>query len=414
MRPSPVRTRARKSSVAGRPVPKSRKSMSAPPDTSLSSPTKDRGKQRERFSSVKPPESNFEPDLPPAALQRRQLSVVRDTQEEEEPASPVAPEEIVPPQAVDDVTSDPDEGVHVEEEEQLDENVHAVAQRIAEGPVAKPEAEEVTDDRSRPIWRLVLMALFIFTSLGAVFNLKQESSQIGFCNTGTNTNAILEAMRSRRAAVESCNRENRTTLYGGSEANHTVSPHSPLPIATPISADAHDSDVTPEPCPPPPLLPYAPNECTPCPKHAICTPSSITCDTGFILRPHPLLAFLRVPAERVDSTTGILQKYERTSPALSDTNISRLIYSTISSVLDGLPYLGSVAVPPYCAEDPHRKRNIGALGKGIIRFLAVERGRRLCAGVNVGLPEGDQAVEAQRWGVELEKLKEHAKERTSV
>ena len=58
--------------------------MSAPPDTSSPSPTKDKGKQRERLSSVKPPASKFEPDLPPAAFHRRQLSVVRDLQEEED------------------------------------------------------------------------------------------------------------------------------------------------------------------------------------------------------------------------------------------------------------------------------------------------------------------------------------------
>ena len=52
--------------------------------------------------------------------------------------------------------------------------------------------------------------------------------------------------------------------------------------------------------------------------------------------------------------------------------------------------------------------------KAIESILANERGRRICEGLNVGLPEGNEASEAQRWGLDVEKLREHIKEKTPV
>jgi len=92
-----------------------------------------------------------------------------------------------------------------------------------------------------------------------------------------------------------------------------------------------------------------------------------------------------------------------------------LICKTTSVVLDGLPGLGSIALPPRCLEDPTRKRNIGALGKAIEVLLGQERGVRLCAGgkilSRIMKPEGG---EAKKWGVELRQLRETMRKKTSV
>ncbi|KAI0748041.1 Man1-Src1p-C-terminal domain-containing protein [Daedaleopsis nitida] len=414
MRPSPVRTRTRKSSASGRPAPKARKSMSAPPQVSSPSPTKDKGKARERSSSIRPPESAFEPELP---LLGRQLSVVPDAKEEDDESFPL--HEHSPPLAslantmaeagVLVSTEGEDEDVdELNGEQQSDENVHAVAQRIADGgQLAKRQA---SSSSSGSHWLLHLFfSGLLFSTFGFVYQYKQESAQIGFCNAGQNTNGILEGLRAHRVAVESCNRENRTTLYV-TDADSTVSVAPPVPTATPSQAHAHPGVAAAEPCPLPPLVPYVqPDECTPCPKHATCSPSSINCENGYILRPHPLLAAFHVPAVQKE---GGLHAFERPSGVLANGDFTRTLYGAISYAFDGLPYVGPVAVPPRCVEDPRRKRHIGALGKAIESLLANERGRRLCEGVGVGLPQGDEATEAQRWGIEVEKLREHIKEKT--
>ena len=88
----------------------------------------------------------------------------------------------------------------------------------------------------------------------------------------------------------------------------------------------------------------------------------------------------------------------------------------MSTVFDGLPGFGSVALPPRCVEDPKRKRNIGALGKAIESLLGQERGHRLCAGgkliddVVMDIDGGD----ARKWGVELERLRDVMKKKTPV
>ncbi|KAI0646974.1 Man1-Src1p-C-terminal domain-containing protein [Trametes meyenii] len=432
IRPSPTRTRARKP-VSARPAPKSRKSMSAPPQMSSPSPSKDKGKERERFPSVKPPESKFEPDLPPEVLNQNhasprkslvrdrfpqpQLSVVLDKEEEEEepPFNPEPSKSL--PEATFDIPTQPDE----EEEEaeapgSEEENVRAVSQRIADGGhLVKPDLEE----DARPHWFLRFFLVVIMASAAPLlYQYKGESSQIGFCDAGSSTNHVLEDLRVYRAAIESCNRENRTTLWPSPDADGTTSVLSPVPTAS-VSSGADDpqlsddSTTTVELCPAPPLIPYAPpNECTQCPKHATCTPTSVTCENGYILRPHPLLAAFPVPITHKEAHTN-LQTYERPSNLSAESDALQLVYGALSTVFDGLPYLGSVAFPPRCVEDPRRKRHIGVLGKAIESILAHERGRRVCEGVGVGLPEGDEATEAQRWGIEVEKLRDHIKEKTA-
>ena len=146
-----------------------------------------------------------------------------------------------------------------------------------------------------------------------------------------------------------------------------------------------------------------PQRCTPCPDHATCTQYGVTCDTGFILRSHPLLGFLpTVPSSKNVS-------WDLSSP-------SQLICKTTSVVLDGLPGLGSIALPPRCLEDPTRKRNIGALGKAIEVLLGQERGMRLCAGGKIlsKIVRPEEGGEAKKWGVELRQLRETMRKKTSV
>ncbi|CDO68353.1 hypothetical protein BN946_scf184799.g80 [Trametes cinnabarina] len=437
IRPSPTRTRARRSSAAPRPAVKSRKSMSAPPQISSPSPPKSKEKGTARFPSIKPPESSFEPQLPPEVVKRSeeterkspfrnrvlkpQLSVVPDAEEDDivsaDQSDHVAELQQVPIDAefnlpthseIDQVDRQRSEGF------EEDDDALAVAQRIAEG--GRIVKHDVQAEEHRPHWfRRFLVSTLLLTTMPFLVHYKQESSHIGFCDAGTSTNRVLEDLRVHRAAIESCNRENRTTLWPLPGPDSTSSVLQPVP--TPSSADiADDLQYAKQPesavdaCPAPPLVPFIqPDECTPCPKHATCTPSSVTCDNGFILRPHPLLAMFPVPVTQ----KGSLQRFEHPTNFATDADLPHIIYAGISYAMDGLPYIGPVAFPPRCVEDPRRKRHIGVLGKAIESILANERGRRLCEGVGVGLPEGDEAMEAQRWGIELEKLREHIKEKTA-
>ncbi|KAG5654525.1 hypothetical protein H0H81_001166 [Sphagnurus paluster] len=107
-----------------------------------------------------------------------------------------------------------------------------------------------------------------------------------------------------------------------------------------------------------------------------------------------------------------------TSPRKTTLSLSsspaELAWKILTELLDGLPGLGSVALPSRCIEDPRRKRNIGVLGKAIESLLGQERGRRICTGGKV-LEESIKDVdggEANRWGLELESLRELMKKKT--
>ncbi|KAH9946183.1 Man1-Src1p-C-terminal domain-containing protein [Epithele typhae] len=379
LRPSPVRPRARKSSASGRPAPKSRKSMSAPPDSLSSTMEKEGGKPRTRRSSVRPPESLFEPVLPAAITAPRQPSIVRDLPDERE-ESPFIHESPRSDVKYEDGHQDdayPDDEMHgepqeeVEEDEELDtpeaENVKAVARRIADGgPVVKAgTAQEV----SRSGWKMGAMAfssiaIFVVNllALTATWEYKGESARIGFCDAAPTPTPSSRSLSSKLA--------------------------------------------------PPSLLP-PPDECIPCPAHGTCAPSSITCEPGYILHPHPLLGFLRVPTVLQETPQGALHKYERLIPSFTKEQLPNLPYAILSYIFDGMPYVGSVAFPPHCTEDPRRLRHIGVLGKSLNSLLAYERGRRVCEGVGIGKTPGDDATEARLWGFELERLKDDIKQKTA-
>ncbi len=429
--------------------------MSVPPQFAPPSPTKEEPTKipRRRAPSVKPPESEFEPVLPPEAMREtkatsskpkrgqlvaevviesevaqpsarvkdeevylerqaeedrptdigtewREQSVAEDLQYPDEEKSPASDLEELP-EAVSDIAED--------------EQTVAISQRISEGGKLIRHTEEAS--ASTPLILRLLLILLAMGSLHTLYDYKTESALIGFCETGTKTNNVLEGLRSRRAVVEACNRENRTLLYAPAETDSTDSVHSPLAIQTaiPDGEVAEGTEIVlAESCPPLPLLPIPrPDSCIQCPAHATCTPSTMVCETGYLLRPHPLLSFLSLPhtstSKNVD--TYVLPTHD-TGP--SETGISQLVHTALALVLDGVPGLGSVALPPRCVEDPRRKRHIGALGKAVESMLAAERGRRLCAGVGQSERPGTEAQEAQKWGVEVDDLRESLRRKTSV
>lgn len=410
-----------------------------------------------RAPSVKPLESLFEPVLPPEVVRetpknvartpdayrdRRIIEIPDDVEEMTEPGSQSQEAKLEAPQFVfgdQHVTSDalPETEAEPEleqeeaedglEEQQLvedQEQVLAISKRIAEGgQVVRRDLEHEPEAPPMPLILRIILALLLLTGGSLLVNFKQESAPLGFCETGKSTNAVLEASRARWAAIESCNTANSSLLYPDGEPSTTGSVHSPVPTQTPVRVT--DDDTVPEgqlvkgePCPPLPILPVPhPTSCAKCPPHATCTPSTMTCETGFLIRPHPALIFLRLPNSPSPATSNAQQSYSL--PYLSDIpdanlSVSQLLYKYISLALDGIPGLGPVAFSPKCVEDPRRRRNIGVLGRAVESILAQERGRRLCAGEVSTKPFASEAEEVKKWGIQVDDLKESIKSKTAV
>ncbi|KAJ7772803.1 Man1-Src1p-C-terminal domain-containing protein [Mycena olivaceomarginata] len=206
--------------------------------------------------------------------------------------------------------------------------------------------EEAASSDPLGILMRVLAALLILAASGVVVNYMLESVTIGYCTAGRNTNPTLEAMRARRLAVEVCSAENPALLPDG----------------------------TPCPLPALPGLPR-PDSCTLCPVHATCSQFRVeACDTGHLLKQHPLLFFLPARAE------------------------SRA--------------LGSIGLLPRCIEDPERKLKIGALGRRVELELGAMRGRRTCAQRQPSPFSANKGGEARRWGVDIESLAGLMREKT--
>jgi hypothetical protein len=384
--------------------------MSAPPQVSPnSSPT-----QAEKYPDyvAKPPsQPTFEPRLPPGIVSRKVDAVASSSAK-----ATSAPSDHTEADELNIV--DGNTGVHIEhtatpaleasesqgelDEGQLedtdsidrisDEEQYAIAvsRRIAEGGrlTSRRKTDSISLEKPMSLQMRLFLAFVLLAASIIIFNYKRESVQIGFCDTGKKTNAFLEALKGRRNAVEACNRENRTHLY------------------VPPRSEARDNFVVSEEeelCPPPSPIPFPrPMNCTPCPNHATCNRDTVTCDNGYLLRPHPLLWFL----DPVPSRGSTVEFSSSLAP-------SEMIWIIVSEALDGLPGFGSVALPPRCVEDPKRKRNIGILGKHIEAILGQERGRRLCAGVPPEI-EDKGGGEARRWGFELGELWESLKQKVAV
>lgn len=300
----------------------------------------------------------------------------------------------------DKVAEEEAEGVEepVEESEEA-KQTNAVSRRIADTSTAVVKrAQEPTSGMGRK--SLSAMLLFIALSLLSLVPYKQESASIGFCNPGSDTNDVLEGLRIRRAAAAECAAENRTLLY-----ITPVPSASSSAVASDNSAVAQSQAINQPVCPPPALLPIpSPDACTPCPDHAQCAHKSIVCDSGYIIRPHPVLGFLPFP---MTNSLNSLQ------PHLQPIAPTRAILSGVSTVFDGLPGLGPVAFPPRCVVDPRRKKHIGVLGKAVEAVLGQERGKRLCAGDTIPVKD-ESGGEAKRWGLEVSALKEAMKKKTAV
>jgi Man1-Src1p-C-terminal domain len=389
----------------------SRKATSAPPEyLSSSSPSHEQeGATQEGpiGTAASPPRSKFAPSLSPEAVRENEniVSGVQRSPFKEFLTSPFKSfpllraaanegtieeadednvgeeilEEIAEEQAsagiaedAAELASETDEIDELDESEDAKEDVLALASPPADGAVVRPFLRSGTSPLLRVL--AVVVALLVYSIVGPY---KSQSAALGYCDTGSKTNDRLERLRTRNVAIEACNRENRTSLY--------------LP----------SPGVEDEPCPAPPLLPYFPDECIPCPEHATCTPDSVSCEHGYLLRPHPLLAFISLPS------SNTLSPHSQLSAS------ANAVLKSVAGTFDGMPGLGPVAFPPRCVEDPKRKRHIGVLGKAIEAVLGLERGKRLCAG-DVPLIQDIEGGEAKRWGMHLPALREAMKAKTAV
>ncbi|EGN92475.1 hypothetical protein SERLA73DRAFT_191149 [Serpula lacrymans var. lacrymans S7.3] len=380
VRPSHVKPKTPRKSVGGK---RTRHSMSAPPQIS---PPK--APKFEEYLQRSPPQSKFEPQLPPEVVRPAQKSPPSTrktsfTPIEHQP-SPSIQYEVKADNLDNDQTSveldDVDYNNSQEEEalefDDIDAQTIAISQRIAGGGAISSRASSPKESSSF-LLRFIIGIIILAVS-GTVVNYKMESAPIGYCDVGSNTNRALEDFKMYLEAVDSCNRNNRTLLYGQSD----------------VAGNVVEGKIL---CPPPSLIPLPhPSSCTPCPEYAKCTQHTVTCMTGYLLHPHPL--------------HSLLSPFSATAP-----DPVEALWKFISGVADGLPGLGPKAFPSRCLEDPKRKRNIGVLGKAIEALLGQERGRRLCAGEKVrpGTVEGEDRGEAIRWGLEVEALRENMKRRTA-
>ncbi|KIP09118.1 hypothetical protein PHLGIDRAFT_12180 [Phlebiopsis gigantea 11061_1 CR5-6] len=438
--PSPVKPRTRRSSALPH---RSKKSSSVPPQFAPPpSPTKDDASRiPRRRTSVKPPQSSFEPALPQDMFRdvRATATLARRTRDV---TSIVPLPEDEEPKAVTEVSA----GV-VEAETVVAEYDHRTpeagpsTEHIAVVETTTVDAEALSEDFIDEGQSLVssqgsmgqevvrrkvkasgfgLMRFFIFmfatATLASLYNYKTESAPIGFCETGKSTNTILESVKVRRAAIEECNRMNRTTLLAIPYADGTQAVMSPTPIPTPEVSDETQL-VLSEPCPPPPLLPIPrPESCAPCPDHASCTPATVTCEPGYLLSPHPLLPFFSVPGPSKPSGHNA-ETYQNPSlivgPTFENLSVTQLAYTGLSLLLDGFPGLGPVALPPRCVLDPRRKTHVGLLGKAMDKKLIQERGIRHCLGAR---PDQDKSLseleKAKKWGTEVDAFKETLKKKS--
>jgi len=417
MRPSPVKPRASRASVGPR---KSRKSMSAPPPTADSPSPKVEGRIFDpvrQFDPLQaPPPLPFKPQLPslPQSIKFESPSPIkpftarydfgrspstppqvtflpRKTESKEPESQPIEEEEsdelpepieLADGPDVEDEAADPDAAVFdADETESGVEDMMAVSRQLTEEVAVPPSPPGARSSAFATIFR-ILAWIAILGVAQKMYLFKQESASIGFCTRGTNTSQPLEAVLRQHALHDACNSRIGELAKLQSLVNSSV------------------SATIPESCSLPPLIPFPrPGSCTACPAHADCSQFSVTCDSGFLLKPALPLSFIPV----VPSTDSLTTVY---APQLIQG-----FFKSVSAVADGLPGFGSVAFPPRCVEDPNRKRHIGSLGKTIDLLLGEERGRRICQG-GLDDSENQESYEAAaKWGIEIDKLREHCRKK---
>ena len=348
------------------------------------------------------PESAFEPDIPVSpritraartslihqreAEQQQYSTVSRPTKDEEPEEDPeldqddqLSEELTSPIRESAQPSSDASESV-----QEMQKSVSAVSRHIAQGPGALVPATKSKHKGSGLnlfVRFIALVAIGLASTYG--YDYKVKSTSIGFCDTGKDTNDALVAVKERHAAMRECNFERRPKLWADDREDN---PDCPLPTVSPDS-------------------------CTPCPRHSTCTQHTVTCETGYLIRPHPLLSLLPRPSTATSMSWSFPEQWEPDYPV-------DYVWKAFGLAANGLPGFGPIALPPRCVEDPKRKRHIGALGKAIESFLAQERGRKLCAGISPkevkADGENEQLIEARTWGVSLDNLKGLLREKTAV
>lgn len=262
------------------------------------------------------------------------------------------------------------EDVGVESENGADSgNTEMVPISKAKGATAVKSSLWVASQR-------IFLFLLVLYFLDLDIEYKKTSAEIGYCDPGKETNAVLEHLRENRLSIEACSTANITQLFSAS--GDLISCLSSQGISLPI-----------------------PDTCTPCPEHGSCKGRNISCDTGYVLRSHSI--FFNLP------TVG-----DRSNVTLSSSSPIEGIWKIISIFLDGQPGLGSVAFPPSCIRDPSRQKKIGLLGKGISAILGQERGKRVCSGMTPDNLTEKEGGDARRWGFDLEALKASMREDAAV
>ena len=327
-----------------------------------------------------PPQSPFRPNLPliPDFSKLRQPDISRQSPIPE--FKPIThPKDVPIEEPIVDVDQDNTNQDLVESHSDNDSVFELAASREMAEHVTHVQRHSLADsDRLNAVQiftRGIIWLFILFTGYSA-FQYKLESSAIGFCDTGSNTSRALRELLAKRVAIDECIEE--TAGHMSEVEQGTIS----------------DS------CPLRPLIPLPrPKSCTPCPEHASCGQFEVFCDSGYLIKPNILLSFIPVKPSSSELSTK------------QASYLAELFFQTVSAITDGLPGLGSVGLPPRCAEDPQRRRNIGSLGKAIESTLAKERGRRVCLG---NIFDDKISQDAMRWGVEVENLKEVFRKKTTV
>ncbi|CAE7161605.1 unnamed protein product [Rhizoctonia solani] len=258
--------------------------------------------------------------------------------------------------------------------EQIDEPVDynsAVAQRIAsigQDSLAGRALVRRADIKIPPVvprWLSLILGFGFSILLSVTASYKTESSSIGWCNTGSNTNPIIAEREIAQAARYDC--AERLYLNSTLEAVGLIESRQGAANRQEVLDGLMGGECTPLP-----LLPIPhPRTCTPCPEHATCTPPyGMVCDPTYILKPHPL-----------DAIPGL------------------------RAFANGLPGFGAVAFPPQCVEDDARKRKVSGVAKGMATYLETVKGERVCDGSVPGSKSVDGG-EPRKFGVKVNDLAE--------
>lgn len=192
------------------------------------------------------------------------------------------------------------------------------------------------------VWfRLILSVIFVAGS-SLVWTYKADSAALGYCDAGKATNPIVLRHLDEIQAAEDC----RASIVHRADAG------------LPPDPDLDSCKMS--------LLPRA-TKCTPCPPHAVCSVHSIVCEPAYVLRQNPL---------------------------------SLIPFADV--LLNGLPGLGPVALPPRCVADVRRRQNVGRMARAIENKLASTRGDRVCAGIR---STGGDAQDAAAYGMSVDEIR---------